>query len=160
MKELKDEIKRGGKGARAAADPEPAATMSPDDQALLVAAQSEAAATSLQLMETREALSFARMESDRLARQLAQRGDGGDDAAKELRARITGAEVEIKRLQNENADLRAELDALDPAFFDEVMEMKRAYHEQAEVLGTYEDLLRRYSSQLGVEFTPATRDSR
>ena len=156
VKELKDEIKRGGKGARAATEPEPAATMSPDDQALLVAAQSEAAATSLQLMETREALSFARMESDRLARQLAQRGDGGDDAAKELRARITGAEVEIKRLQNENADLRAELDALDPAFFDEVMEMKRAYHEQAEVLGTYEDLLRRYSSQLGVEFTPAT----
>ena len=153
VKELKDEIKRGGKGARAA-EPEP--KMSPDDQALLVAAQSEAAATSLQLMETREALSFARMESDRLARQLAQRGDGGDDAAKELRARITGAEVEIKRLQNENADLRAELDALDPAFFDEVMEMKRAYHEQAEVLGTYEDLLRRYSSQLGVEFTPAT----
>lgn len=153
VKELKDEIKRGGKGARAA-EPEP--KMSPDDQALLVAAQSEAAATSLQLMETREALSFARMESDRLARQLAQRGDGGDDAAKELRARITAAEVEIKRLQNENADLRAELDALDPAFFDEVMEMKRAYHEQAEVLGTYEDLLRRYSSQLGVEFTPAT----
>ena len=107
-------------------------------------------------METREALSFARMESDRLARQLAQRGDGGDDAAKELRARITAAEVEIRRLQNENGDLRAELDALDPAFFDEVMEMKRAYHEQAEVLGTYEDLLRRYSSQLGVEFTPAT----
>ena len=161
VKELKDEIKRGGKGARAAADPEPAATMSPDDQALLVAAQSEAAATSLQLMETREALSFARMESDRLARQLAQRGDGGgDDAAKELRARITAAEVEIRRLQNENGDLRAELDALDPAFFDEVMEMKKAYHEQAEVLGTYEDLLRRYSSQLGVEFTPATRDSR
>ena len=161
VKELKDEIKRGGKGARAAADPEPTATMSPDDQALLVAAQSEAAATSLQLMETREALSFARMESDRLARQLAQRGDGGgDDAAKELRARITAAEVEIRRLQNENGDLRAELDALDPAFFDEVMEMKKAYHEQAEVLGTYEDLLRRYSSQLGVEFTPATRDSR
>ena len=45
--------------------------MSPDDQALLVAAQSEAAATSLQLMETREALSFARMEADRLARQPA-----------------------------------------------------------------------------------------
>ena len=159
MKELKDEMKRGGKGARAATG----AGARGDDVARrpspAVAAQSEAAATSLQLMETREALSFARMESDRLARQLAQRGDGGDDAAKELRARITGAEVEIKRLQNENADLRAELDALDPAFFDEVMEMKRAYHEQAEVLGTYEDLLRRYSSQLGVEFTPATRDA-
>jgi hypothetical protein len=37
-----------------------------------------------------------------------------------------------------------------------VMEMKKAYHEQAEVLGTYEDLLKRYASQLGVEFTPAT----
>ena len=150
VKELKDEVKRGGRGG-GAAKVEPA--MSPDDQALLVAAQSEAAATSLQLMETREALSFARMEADRLARQLAQGGSGDSD---EARARIASAEMEIKRMQNENADLRAELDALDPAFFDEVMEMKKAYHEQAEVLGTYEDLLKRYASQLGVEFTPAT----
>jgi centrosomal protein CEP290 len=150
VKELKDEVKRGGRGG-GAAKVEP--VMSPDDQALLVAAQSEAAATSLQLMETREALSFARMEADRLARQLAQGGSGDSD---EARARIASAEVEIKRMQNENADLRAELDALDPAFFDEVMEMKKAYHEQAEVLGTYEDLLKRYASQLGVEFTPAT----
>ena len=152
VKELKDEVKRGGRGGGAASKPETPA-MSPDDQALLVAAQSEAAATSLQLMETREALSFARMEADRLARQLAQGGSGDSD---EARARIASAEMEIKRMQNENADLRAELDALDPAFFDEVMEMKKAYHEQAEVLGTYEDLLKRYASQLGVEFTPAT----
>ena len=152
VKELKDEVKRGGRGGGAASKPD-TPVMSPDDQALLVAAQSEAAATSLQLMETREALSFARMEADRLARQLAQGGSGDSD---EARARIASAEVEIKRMQNENADLRAELDALDPAFFDEVMEMKKAYHEQAEVLGTYEDLLKRYASQLGVEFTPAT----
>ena len=64
------------------------------------------------------------------------------------------AHLEIKRLQNENADLRAELDALDPAFFDEVMEMKRHYHAQAKVLEKYEDLLGRYAAQLGVPFEP------
>ena len=52
-----------------------------------------------------------------------------------------------------------QLDALDPAFFDEVMDMKRAYHEQAGVLEKYEELLRRYAAQLGVPFTPISPGS-
>ena len=52
-----------------------------------------------------------------------------------------------------------ELDALDPAFFDEVMEMKRAYHEQSRTLDRYEATLADYAERLGVSFTPARRAS-
>jgi len=38
--------------------------------------------------------------------------------------RAAAAEAEATRLRSENGDLRRELDALDPAFFDEVMDMK------------------------------------
>jgi centrosomal protein CEP290 len=75
-------------------------------------------------------------------------GGGGGDAA-----------AEIAALRAENADLKVELDALDPAFFDEVMEMKRAYHEQSRTLDRYEATLADYAERLGVSFTPARRAS-
>ena len=126
-----------------------------DADALLAAAQAEAADTALALAETRDALIAQRKELD-AAREDAARaiaaaaGGGGAEAA---------TEAELRRLAAENADLRAELDALDPAFFDEVMDMKRAYHEQAGVLEKYEELLRRYAAQLGVPFTPISPGS-
>ena len=127
-----------------------------DAEALLAAAQAEAADTALALAETRDALIAQRKQLD-AAREDAARaiaaaaaGGGGAEAA---------TEAELRRLAAENADLRAELDALDPAFFDEVMDMKRAYHEQAGVLERYEELLRRYAAQLGVPFTPISPGS-
>ena len=52
-----------------------------------------------------------------------------------------------------------ELDALDPAFFDEVMEMKRAYAEQTEIVARYEAKLRRLSPRttLWESFEPEPR---
>ena len=127
-----------------------------DAEALLAAAQAEAADTALALAETRDALIAQRKQLD-AAREDAARaiaaaaaGGGGAEAA---------TEAELRRLAAENADLRAELDALDPAFFDEVMDMKRAYHEQAGVLEKYEELLRRYAAQLGVPVTPISPGS-
>ena len=117
----------------------------------------EAADTALALAETRDALiaqrkqlDAAREDAARAIAAAAAAGGGGAAAA---------AEAELRRLAAENADLRAELDALDPAFFDEVMDMKRAYHEQAGVLERYEELLRRYAAQLGVPFTPISPGS-
>ena len=128
-----------------------------DAEALLAAAQAEAADTALALAETRDALiaqrkqlDAAREDAARAIAAAAAAGGGGAAAA---------AEAELRRLAAENADLRAELDALDPAFFDEVMDMKRAYHEQAGVLERYEELLRRYAAQLGVPFTPISPGS-
>ena len=121
-----------------------------DAEALLAAAQAEAADAALALAETR----------DELRSRTRQLADAREDAARAVAAAAAGAAgadgdaAEAARLRAENADLRAELDALDPAFFDEVMEMKRHYHAQAKVLEKYEDLLGRYAAQLGVPFEP------
>lgn len=123
-----------------------------DASALVAQAQAEAADTALQLAETRDALvasenalEAARQDAVRARRLTGVSGSGGGDS------------VRIENLLAENADLRAELDALDPAFFDEVMEMKRAYHDQTGVVERYEQMLRRYAAQLGESFEPESK---
>jgi len=114
---------------------------------ILAQAQAEAADAALRLAETRDALAAS---------------EGALDAARAdaARARALGggdSETVAERLRLENADLRAELDALDPAFFDEVMAMKRAYAEQTETVARYEAKLRRFAAQLGESFEPEPR---
>ena len=114
---------------------------------VLAQAQAEAADAALRLAETRDALAAS---------------EGALDAARAdaARARALGggdSETVAERLRLENADLRAELDALDPAFFDEVMAMKRAYAEQTETVARYEAKLRRFAAQLGESFEPEPR---
>ena len=114
---------------------------------VLAQAQAEAADAALRLAETRDALAAS---------------EGALDAARAdaARARALGggdSETLAERLRLENADLRAELDALDPAFFDEVMAMKRAYAEQTETVARYEAKLRRFAAQLGESFEPEPR---
>jgi len=114
---------------------------------ILAQAQAEAADAALRLAETRDALAAS---------------EGALDAARAdaARARALGggaSETLAERLRLENADLRAELDALDPAFFDEVMAMKRAYAEQTETVARYEAKLRRFAAQLGESFEPEPR---
>lgn len=61
---------------------------------------------------------------------------------------------QFAQLEQENQDLRAELEALDPAFFQEVVELKRKYAEQAEILRQYEAQLSQFASRLGTTFVP------
>jgi hypothetical protein len=53
--------------------------------------------------------------------------------------------------------LRAELAALDPAFFEEVEELKYRAAAHAALLDRYESLLRQYADALGVPFRPEAR---
>jgi DNA repair exonuclease SbcCD ATPase subunit len=127
-----------------------AASRGRDDAAtksVLARAQAEASEAALRLAETRDALAASEAALD------AARADAA--RARALGPGPGGSSDELnERLRLENADLRAELDALDPAFFDEVMEMKRAYGAQTETLARYEATLRRYAAQLGESFEP------
>ena len=127
-----------------------AASRGRDDAAtasVLARAQAEAAEAALRLAETRDALAASEAALD------AARADAA--RARALGSGPGGSSDELnERLRLENADLRAELDALDPAFFDEVMEMKRAYGAQTETLARYEATLRRYAARLGESFEP------
>ena len=51
-------------------------------------------------------------------------------------------------------DLKNELNAFDPAFFDEIEDLKHSHHRLEKNCTAYEKLLKQYSSQLGVAFTP------
>jgi len=69
-----------------------------------------------------------------------------------LEASLQHSLAECARLEEENVDLRAELGALDPSFFDEIEALKLKAHRQGEVLGRYESLLRQYADALGLPF--------
>ena len=116
---------------------------------VLAQAQAEAAEAALRLAETRDALAASQSALE------AARADAA--RARDLRGADSDIETLAERLRLENADLRLELDALDPAFFDEVMEMKRAYAEQTEIVARYEAKLRRFAARLGESFEPEPR---
>jgi centrosomal protein CEP290 len=120
---------------------------------LVQQAQTEAADTALALAETRDALAASENALD-AARQDAQRARRVANAGN---ASGGSSESRVETLLAENADLRAELESLDPEFFDEVMEMKRSFHDQQLVVARYENLLRRYAGRLGETFEPATK---
>ena len=110
---------------------------------VLALAQAEAAESALQLAETRHALAASEAALDAARADAARAralggGDGGD----------------AERVHLENADSCAELDAMDPAFLDEAMAMKRAHDAQTETVERYKAKLRRYAARLGERFEP------
>lgn len=70
-----------------------------------------------------------------------------------LEAALAHARAECARVEEENADLRDELNALDPSFFDEVDRLKAKAQAQEDVLLRYESLLRQYADALSLPFT-------
>ena len=74
-----------------------------------------------------------------------------------LEAALAHATADAARLDEDNRDLRAELAALDPAFFDEVEALKYAAAARADLLLRYEALLAQYAQALGVPFHPEPR---
>ncbi|KAG2443036.1 hypothetical protein HYH02_009451 [Chlamydomonas schloesseri] len=69
-------------------------------------------------------------------------GAGGAEAAALRR--------QLRELEAENEDLRNELNAFDPSFWDEVMEMKRQHAELSKQVAEYEDTITELSDRLGV----------
>ena len=83
-----------------------------------------------------------------------------DKAVEAVAEEPEGGESEVSKreeLEQENADLRAELDALSPSFFQEVAELKRSHEQQAEMLSRYEAQLQELAAEQGREFTPLRR---
>lgn len=69
----------------------------------------------------------------------------------------TSNETELNRLKElldeleaENADLKTELNAFDPAFFEEIEDLKHEHHQLSIKCNTQETVIRDLSRQLGV----------
>ena len=52
-------------------------------------------------------------------------------------------------LEAENRDLKNELNAFDPAFFEEIEDMKHEHHQLSLQVRQYEDMLRELTAALG-----------
>lgn len=57
---------------------------------------------------------------------------------------------QIAELEAENADLRTELNAFDPSFWDEVMSLKAQHGQLTRKVAQYEDMITDLSARLGI----------
>ena len=69
--------------------------------------------------------------------------------ASTLRSRVAESDRQRAELERENQDLKTELGALDPAFFEEVEDLKFQHQRQAARIGRYEAILREWAHELG-----------
>lgn len=83
-----------------------------------------------------------------------KQAEGSDDGGvEELKRKAEKADS----LERENEDLRRELEALDPSFFEEVMQLRQSYQEQQDIIQDYESRLQEFASQMGTHFRPRSR---
>lgn len=74
-------------------------------------------------------------------------GSARPDAAASASA---GLRRQLAELEQENEDLRNELNAFDPSFWDEVMAMKQGHAELTKRVAEYEDVVRDLAGRLGI----------
>eukprot|EP00656_Telonema_subtile_P050046 TRINITY_DN6380_c0_g1_i1.p1 TRINITY_DN6380_c0_g1~~TRINITY_DN6380_c0_g1_i1.p1 ORF type:complete len:2666 (+),score=1035.88 TRINITY_DN6380_c0_g1_i1:190-8187(+) len=83
-------------------------------------------------------------ENARLARHQMPEGSAGDE----------GVKLKIRKLEEENKDLRSELSSFDPAFWEEIEDLKYREHESKQLNKRYESMLSQLSQQYGFPFKP------
>jgi septal ring factor EnvC (AmiA/AmiB activator) len=71
-----------------------------------------------------------------------------------LQTALTDVARQLAAATGENRDLKSELNAFDPAFFDEIEDLKLSHHTLSSACGRYEELLRTYTARLGLNFQP------
>ena len=93
---------------------------------------------------------LAKQLQEENARLLRKQGGGGGGGN-------AGGSEEIGKLEQENRDLRAELASFDPAFWDEIEDLKYREHESKNLCRKYERMLREASETYGFPFTGVRR---
>ena len=61
---------------------------------------------------------------------------------------------QLGELEAENRDLKNELNAFDPAFFEEIEDMKHEHHQLSLQVRQYEDMVRELTEALGRPLPP------
>jgi centrosomal protein CEP290 len=61
---------------------------------------------------------------------------------------------ELSRVRVENEELKGELNCFDPAFFDEIEDLKYNHNEMSKLVDRYETLLQHLSQKYNFDFTP------
>ncbi|KAK3238116.1 hypothetical protein CYMTET_51864 [Cymbomonas tetramitiformis] len=95
------------------------------------------------------------LKSAAAAPRMAPAGERAKEELAAARGRINSLQQDLAVCQTENRDLKNELNAFDPAFFDEIEDLKHDHHELSRVVEQYERQLKKYSEEFGVPFRPA-----
>ncbi|KAL3136227.1 hypothetical protein ABBQ32_007239 [Trebouxia sp. C0010 RCD-2024] len=85
--------------------------------------------------------------------QLAQLKEAEGAVDGEAAEEIANLRDRIMQVEAENADMREELSAFDPAFFDEIEDLKYDHHQLQVQCLEYENIVRELSGQLGIDST-------
>ena len=96
--------------------------------------------------EVKNLKSLAQQLQNENARLLRTQGSGGGPA------NAQGLNEEIAKLTTENRDLRAELSSFDPAFWDEIEDLKYREHASKQLCRKYEKMLNELSKEYGFPF--------
>jgi DNA repair exonuclease SbcCD ATPase subunit len=130
--------------------------------AKLRAAERQAVSAEASLKETQRDLRAAERRVEELVAEQQARVHLTPSGASASHGGGAGADGELrkareiaKKLQEENEDLRAELNSFDPAFFDEIEDLKYNHNEMVKLVDRYETLLQHLSSRYGFDFSPA-----
>jgi chromosome segregation ATPase len=78
---------------------------------------------------------------------------GGSEAA----AQLSALQQRVVLLERENGDLRSELNAFDPAFFDEIEDLKHSHHQLQQRCAEQASLISRLQAQLPAAAVAAIR---
>ena len=89
-------------------------------------------------------------ENTRLMRHQMPEGAGGVDESVKLK---------VRQLEDENRDLRSELSSFDPAFWEEIEDLKYREHEAKQLNRRYETMLSQLSQQYGFPFRKSSASS-
>ncbi|GAX75484.1 hypothetical protein CEUSTIGMA_g2927.t1 [Chlamydomonas eustigma] len=95
-----------------------------------------------EVAELRQALAESSTQMKRLTSGRHGAAEGSQETLKALRSQLA-------ELEAENRDLKNELNAFDPAFFEEIEDMKHEHHQLSVKVQEYEDMVRELTSALG-----------
>jgi centrosomal protein CEP290 len=107
------------------------------------AGAADVAALQQQLAQSEAAVLQLRQQLDAAQRQ--QQGAAPDPAAQQ---QLAALQQQVAALQEENQALRSELGAFDPAFFEELEDLKHSHHQLQQKAVVQANLIRRLQHQL------------
>jgi regulator of replication initiation timing len=113
--------------------------------------QDEVAALQQHLSQSEAEATQLRQQLSVMERQLAHRssssaGDGQQDA--QAAQQLVSLQQQVSALQQENQELRHELGAFDPAFFEELEDLKHSHHQLQQKATAQAKLIRQLQHQL------------
>jgi chromosome segregation ATPase len=127
----------------------PAGSSSNANSATIMQLQQQLTQRDAQVAGLRQALGDAEQRVATAAASAGVQGNSrGTLGSSEAAAQLSALQQRVVMLDRENGDLRSELNAFDPAFFDEIEDLKHSHHQLQQRCAEQANLISRLQAQL------------